>query len=182
MLYLGKMKLPGDERSIDIPVGSIEKDREYSYLVTFTVPRKETPGPMRAVKAELFYDVPALDVKNGSSLQSLVVHFTDDPDEAAIFNGEVERAFDEVEIGRMVDELERATEKKDHKRASMFFDILAKRYRELGDPDMADHYVQLKQKYMSEGELSQEEMNYTRHKSTQKKEGGVKLVDASDFI
>lgn len=181
MLYLGAIRLPGEQRTIDIPVGSIEKDKEYSYLVTFTVPQREV-GHMRAIKAELTYDVPALSIKGGTSQQSIVVNFTDDPQEAAVFNGEVERAFDEVEIGRMVDELDRAMKAQDHKRTSMFFDVLAKRYTELGDPDMAEHYRDLKRKYQADGQLSQEDMNYTRHKSTQKKEGGVKLVDASDFI
>lgn len=181
MMYLGNIKLPGDKRDIDIPIGTIERDKEYSYLVTFTSPRREV-GHARAVKAELFYDVPALDLKGGSSLQSIVVHYTDDPEEAAELHGEVERAFDEVEIGRMVDELEKAMASDEHKRSSMFFDILAKRYTELGDIDMAGHYKKLKQKYMADGHLTQDDMNYTRHKATQKKEGGVQLVDASDLI
>ncbi|OIP39723.1 MAG: hypothetical protein AUK47_09535 [Deltaproteobacteria bacterium CG2_30_63_29] len=181
MLFLGNIRLPGEQRHIDVTVGSIEKDKEYSYLVTFTVPQRAV-GHMRAIKAELFYDIPALNIKNGSSQQSIVLTYTDDPDEATVFNGEVERAFDEVEIGRMVDELEKAIEHKDHKRTSMFFDVLSKRYNELGDADMAKHYQELKKRYVDEGHLSQEEMNYNRHRSTQKKEGGVKLVDASSFI
>ena len=181
MLYLGQIRLPGEQRWIDIPVGSIERDKEYSYLITFTAPRKEG-GDMRVIKAELFYDIPALNIKEGSSLQSIVIKYTDDPQAAELFNGEVERAFDEVEIGRMVDELDKAMDRKDHKRSAMFFDVLAKRYNELGDVDMAAHYKSLKEKYVQDGQLSQEEMNYNRHRSTQKKEGGIKLVDASDLI
>ena len=64
----------------------------------------------------------------------------------------------------------------------MFFDTISERYAELGDDQMAAHYVSLKQKYASEGALSQEDMNYTRHKATQKRASSVQLVDASDLI
>jgi len=181
MMYLGTIRLPGDERSIEIPVGSIERDREYSYLVTFTVPQREV-GDARAIKAELLYDVPALGVVNGQSQQSIVVRYSDDPDEATVFNGEVERAFDEVEIGRMVEELDRAMQQDDNKRVLLFLDVLARRYAELGDREMADHYDTLKQRFVQDKKLSMEDMNYNRHRSTQKKDGGVKLVDASDLF
>ncbi|MDX9719590.1 MAG: VWA domain-containing protein [Myxococcota bacterium] len=181
MLFLGNIKLPGEQRSIEIGVGTIEKDREYSYLITFTVPQRE-PGDMRAVRAELFYDVPALRLQQGSSQQSVVVRYSDDPEAASVFNGEVERAFDEVEIGRMVDELDKAMQANDHKRSAMFFDVLAKRYAELGDDEMAEHYRKSKARYAADGQLALEDMNYNRHQSTKKKEGGVKLVDASDLI
>jgi hypothetical protein len=123
-----------------------------------------------------------MEITDGSSLQSVVVHYTDDPQKQAEINGEVERAFDEVEIGRMVEQLDMAMKRDQHKDAAMLFDLLSERYRELGDEDMARHYVELKEKYASRGEISQEDMNYTRHKSTQKRDSGVQLVDASSLI
>ena len=179
--YLGKMRLPGDVRTISIPVGTVEKDKEYAYLVTATVPAREA-GKVRIVKAELFYDVPSLGVEGGSSMQSVIVSYTDDPQALAEINGEVERAFDEVEIGRLVEELDASMKSSEEQHAAMLFDILAERYRELGDDEMAGHYSKLKAKWASEGALSQEEMNYTRHKSTQKRDSGVQLVDASSLI
>ena len=47
---------------------------------------------------------------------------------------------------------------------------------------MGKHYTQLKQKFAAEGKISQEDMNYTRHKSTQKRTSGAQLVDASSLI
>jgi Ca-activated chloride channel family protein len=179
--YLGKMRLPGDVRTISIPIGSVEKDKEYAYLVTCTVPAREA-GKVRIVKAELFYDVPTLDVKDESSLQSVIVTYTDDPQALAQIDGAVEKAYDEVEIGRLVEELDASIDRQDTTHAAMLFDILAERYRELGDEEMAGHYVKLKKKWSEAGELSQEEMNYTRHKSTQKRDSGVQLVDASSLI
>ncbi|MEO1268365.1 MAG: VWA domain-containing protein [Myxococcota bacterium] len=181
MNYLGNIRLPGQTRTITIPIGTIEKDKEYSYLVTATVAQNE-PGNMRVLKAELRYDIPALDLEHATSTQSVVVTFTDDPAKAAQINGEVERVFDEVEIGRLVGELDKSIKRQDHKRVSIFFDILAKRYEELGDMEMHNHYVQLKARYISEGALSQEDMNYSRHKSTQRRDTAVQLVDASDLI
>lgn len=179
--YLGKMKLPGDVRTISIPIGTVEKDKEYSYLVTLTVPAREA-GKVRVVKAELFYDIPSMSIEGGSSMQSVVVSYTDDPQAVAEISGEVERAFDEVEIGRLVEELDKSVGADDSQHAAMLFDILAERYRELGDSEMAEHYVKLKGKWSQAGALTQEEMNYTRHKSTQKRDSGVQLVDASSLI
>ncbi len=179
--YLGKMKLPGDVRTISIPIGSVEKDKEYAYLVTVTVPSREA-GKVRIIKAELVYDVPALGVTQGSSTQSVVVNYTDDPQAIAQINGEVEKAFDEAEIGRLIEELDSSMDKQEHQHAAMLFDILSERYRELGDAEMAGHYQTLKSKYANAGSLSQEDMNYTRHRSTQKRDSGVQLVDASSLI
>lgn len=179
--YLGKMRLPGDTRSISIPIGSLEKDKEYAYLITVAIPSRPA-GKVRVVKADLYYDVPAMGVKGGSSTQSVIVNYTDDPQAVAQISGAVERAFDEVEIGRLVEELDASMKKNEHQNAAMLFDILAERYRELGDTDMSEHYDSLKGKYARDGQLSQEEMNYTRHKSTQKRESGVQLVDASSLI
>jgi hypothetical protein len=175
------MRLPGDTRSISIPIGSLEKDKEYAYLITVAIPSRPA-GKVRVVKADLYYDVPALGVKGGSSTQSVIVNYTDDPQAVAQISGAVERAFDEVEIGRLVEELDASMKKNEHQNAAMLFDILAERYRELGDTDMSEHYDSLKSKYARDGQLSQEEMNYTRHKSTQKRESGVQLVDASSLI
>jgi len=181
MSYLGNIRLPGDTRTITIPIGTLERDKEYSYLISCTVARREA-GNMRLMKAELHYDIPSMGLESASSTQSVVVAFTDDPAKIAQINGEVERVFDEVEIGRLVGELDKATQRSDHKRASVFFDILSKRYEELGDPEMQKHYNDLKGKYMQEGNLSQDDMNYSRHRSTQRRESAVKLVDASDLI
>jgi len=179
--YLGRMRLPGDSRSISIPIGSIERDKEYAYLLTVAIPSRPA-GKVRVVKADLYYDVPSLGVRDGSSTQSVIVDYTDDPQAVAQINGAVERAFDEVEIGRLVEELDASMKKNEHQNTAMLFDILEERYRELGDPDMAAHYTSLKSKYARDGALSQEDMNYTRHKSTQKRESGVQLVDASSLI
>jgi len=181
MLYLGNIRLPGDERSIDLPIGNIELDKAYSYVLTMTVGSREE-GPMRAIAVELRYDIPSMNLVGGTSHQSVVVNYTDDPSETSLINGEVERAFDEVEIGRLVGELERAMGQDDHKRTSMFFDVLSRRYQELGDEAMASHYQDMKQKYAADGALSQEDMNYNRHRSTQKRDTGVQLVDASELI
>lgn len=179
--HLGKIKLPGEVRTISIAIGTIERDKEYAYLVTCTVPAREA-GKVRIVKAELFYDIPSLGITGGSSLQSVIVNYTDDPQALAQIEGEVEKAFDEVEIGRLVEELDASINGGEAQHASMLFDILGTRYRELGDDEMAAHYEKLKAKWASEGALSQEEMNYTRHKSTQKRDSGVQLVDASSLI
>lgn len=181
LAYLGPMTLPGESRDVVIPIGSVERDREYAYLVTATVPERPE-GNIRVIKATLQYDVPVLGVTGGESMQSVVVFYTGDTAKAAVVNGEVLRAFDEAEIGRLVGELGNATAVHDHKRAAMFFDVLAKRYEELGNVEMKDHYLQLKGKYQQTGNLSLDDMNYSRHKSTQKKETGVTLIDASDLI
>ncbi len=181
MNYLGNIRLPGEARSITIPIGALERDKEYSYLLTCTVPRRE-PGNMRVIKAELEYDIPSMGIERETSTQSVVVTFTDDPTQTAQINGEVERVFDEVEIGRLVGQLDQATSRQDHQRASVFFDILARRYEELGNPEMQRHYVDLKARYARDGKLSQEDMNYSRHKSTKRRDTAVQLVDASDLI
>ncbi|GEM_PF-3410687 len=179
--YLGKMKLPGDQRRISIPIGTLEKDKEYAYLLTCVVPKREA-GKVRIFKAELHYSIDALNIKDGSSSQSIVVEYTSRAQSINEINGEVERAFDEVEIGRLIEELDASMTKKDHGHVAMLFDILAERHKELGDLEMEIHYLNLKKSYAEAGSISQEEMNYTRHKSTQKKESGVKLVDASSLI
>ncbi len=181
MSYLGNVRLPGEARTISIPIGSIERDKEYSYLITATV-AKRPAGNVRIIKAELRYDIPSMELSGSASTQSVVVSFTDDPSKTSQINGEVERVFDEVEIGRLVGELHKAMKQENHKRVAVFFDILSKRYEELGDTEMGAHYKELKAKYAADGGLSQDEMNYTRHKSTQKRDSAVQLVDASDLI
>lgn len=179
--YLGKMKLPGDVRTISIPLGTIERDKEYAYIVTLTIPKRDE-GTVRVIKAELFYDIPSLQVVQGSSLQSILVNYTSDKQLVSEIKGEVERAFDEAEIGRLVEGLDRAMNLNESRDTSLFFDTLTERYRELGDEDMAQHYIDLKQKYAAQGKISQEDMNFTRHKSTQKRSSSIKLVDASSLI
>lgn len=179
--YMGKMKLPGDVRTISIPLGTLERDKEYAFLVSCTTPTRPE-GHIRVIKAELFYDVPAMGVEGGSSLQSVIVNYTGDPQLVAQVNGEVERAFDEVEIGRKIEALDRAMAQQNGQEAAILFDKLTEAYRELGDEEMATHYVELKSKYAAQGMISQDDMNYTRHKSTQKRSGGVQLVDASSLI
>lgn len=179
--YMGKMKLPGDSRSISVPIGTIEKDKEYAYLITLTVP-KRPEGNIRVIKAELFYDIPGMQIEGGSSLQSVIITYTSDQQRINDIKGEVERAFDEAEIGRLVEGLDRSMERGEKTDAAMFFDTLAERYKELGDDAMAAHYINLKGKYAAEGKISQDDRNFTRHKSTQKRSSGVKLVDASSLI
>ena len=179
--YLGKMKLPGDSRTISIPIGAVERDKEYAYIVSLTAPQREA-GTVRVIKAELFYDIPAMQIEQGSSLQSILVHYSTDSRLVSEINGEVERAFDEAEIGRLVEGLDRAMTRGEGRDAALFFDTLTERYRELGDEPMAEHYISLKKKYASQGQISQEDMNYTRHKSTQKRASSVQLVDASSLI
>jgi hypothetical protein len=181
MNFLGAIRLPGQSRAITIPIGAIERDKEYSYLITCTVSQRE-PGQVRIIKAELTYDLPAQNIERETSTQSVILTYSDDPTQTAQINGEVERVFDEVEIGRIVENLDKATTQQDHQRAAVFFDILAKRYEELGDAAMQKHYQDLKARYMAEGKLSQEDMNYSRHKSTQRRDTAVQLVDASDLI
>ena len=181
MNYLGNIRLPGEQRTIQIPIGTIERDKEYSYLLTCSAGQREA-GQVRIIKAELTYDIPALGIERETSTQSIIVTYTDDPTQTSQLNGEVERVFDEVEIGRMVEQLDKATAAKDHSKALVFFDILAKRYEELGDAHMQQHYLQLKDRYVKEGAISQEDMNTSRHKSTQRRDSAVQLVDASSLI
>jgi hypothetical protein len=179
--YMGKINLPNEDRLISIPVGTIEREAAYEYLITCTVPQRPA-GKVRAIKAELFYDIPALHIVNGSSLQSVIVDYTDNSQLASEIRGEVERAFDEAEIGRMVEGLDLAMERGASRDAAAIFDALAERYMELGDAEMNRHYIDLKARYVAEGKISQEDMNFTRHKSTQKRSSGVQLVDASSLI
>ena len=179
--YLGKMKLPGDVRTISIPVGNVERDKEYAYIVTLTVPKRDA-GTVRVIKAELFYDIPSMNITQGSSLQSVLINYTSDQQLIREIKGTVERSFDEAEIGRLVEGLDRAMARNESRDAALFFDTLAERYRELGDDDMANHYIKLKQKFAAEGKISQEDMNFTRHKSTQKRASSIQLVDASSLI
>lgn len=179
--YMGKIRLPGEDRTISIPIGALERDKEYAFIVTCAVPKRPA-GNIRIIKAELFYDIPSMQISGGSSLQSVVINYTDDAQALAQIDGEVERAFDEAEIGRMVEGLDRAMAAEAREDAAALIDKLTERYRELGDEEMAQHYVGLKQKYVSQGALSQDDMNTTRHKSTQKRSSGVQLVDASSLI
>ena len=179
--YLGRMRLPGEQRTISIPIGALERDKEYSFIITCTAPKRPA-GKIRIIKAELYYDIPAMDIANECSLQSVIVEYTDDAMLLSHINGEVESTFDEAEIGRMLEGLDLAMQRQDHQDAAALFDALAERYRELGDPDMSAHYLGLKGKFVAEGKISQDDMNYTRHKSTQKRNSGVQLVDASSLI
>lgn len=179
--YIGRIRLPGETRTISIPIGTIERDKEYAYLITCAVAARPT-GNVRLLKAELYYDIPSLNIENGMSTQSIIVEYTDDPQRLSRLNGEVERAFDEAEVGRLLEELEKSMRTQKPTEVAMLFDLLAERYREFGDADMANHYDDLKRKYAAQGHISQDEMNYTRHKSTQKRDSGVQLVDASSLI
>ena len=179
--YMGKIRLPGDSRVISIPVGTLEKDIAYTYLVTLTVPQRPA-GNIRVIKADLIYDIPSLGITQGRSTQSVIVTYTDDTQAINQIKGQPERVFDEVEISRLIEGLDLAMTRDQPQDAAMFFDTIAERYKELGDAAMSQHYVELKQKYAQSGKLSQEDMNYTRHKATQKRASSVQLVDASDLI
>ena len=89
--YMGKIRLPDEDRTISIPIGSMERDKEVAYVVTLTVP-KRPEGNVRVIKATLHYDIPALGVKKGASTQSVVVGYTHDAQRTNELRGEAERA------------------------------------------------------------------------------------------
>jgi Ca-activated chloride channel family protein len=178
--FIGNMQ-PDDQRVASLRVGSLEKDKIYSFMFLATVPQCN-PGDFKVCDVKLTFDVPHLSITGATIEQTLSVAFTDDTRKAEELNGEVMEVFRRVSITQLAERFVGAYERADNESAAKYMKILIKRYEEIGDTQMANHYLAIQQDFLAGGKITNEMLNASVVASTVVAGGGeLPSIVADDF-
>jgi len=168
--FIGNMQL-SDTRVAQFRVGSLEKDKAYSFMFLATVPQHD-PGDFKVCDVKLTFDVPSLTMTNAFVQDVLLVIYTGDARTAEELNGEVMEIFRRVSITQLADRFVVAYEQNDNNGAAKYLRILIKRYDEIGDIAMKNHYLALQQDFLAGGKITNEMLNASVVASTVVSGGG----------
>ena len=102
----------------------------------------------------------------------LLVTYTGDARTAEELNGEVMEIFRRVSITQLADRFVVAYEQNDNNGAAKYLRILIKRYDEIGDIAMKNHYLALQQDFLAGGKITNEMLNASVVASTVVSGGG----------
>lgn len=173
-LYLGKVKLPSNDRTFTLNLSQIERDQRYDYYFLITVPgQKGYKGPFRIMKAELSYFIPALYGDEVSkTVKNIVLEFGDNP-ALVTKNGNVERGYNLAEIKRFEDEADEARKNNSPVDAIGKYEQIIERYETLQMPTQLKIYRDVLENYKTTGNVSLQAINEARRSSTQAAELGT---------
>jgi uncharacterized protein YegL len=178
--FLGNL-VPDGERRVRFNVGNIEADKAYSFLFLATLPRGEA-GDRPVCSATLTYDVPVLGLSGERRELTLSVTYTADRRAAEEVDGEVMEVFRRASITQLAERFVKAYRDSDHEQTAKYLQILIRRYDEINDAVMKNHYENILQDLKEKGQITQEMLNASVIASTVIAGGGElpHLVD-DDF-
>lgn len=169
--FLGNLA-PNAERAVSLNVGNIERDKAYSFLFLATVPQGEKNEELTVCKVLLTFDIPSANIKGETLEHSLVVTYTSDRRATEELNGEVMEVFRRVSITQLAERFVEASKAKDAEQTAKYLKILIKRYDEIGDSMMKNHYEGLLQDLKDKGTITNEMLNASVVASTVVAGGG----------
>jgi Ca-activated chloride channel homolog len=178
--FLGNMTLLSS-RATRFVVGNIESDKEYSFLFLAIVPQG-SEGERQVCTAALTYDVPAMGLTGQRQEVSLRIDYTQDRREAEEVDGEVMEVFRRASITQLAERFVRAYRESDHEQTAKYLQILIRRYDEINDAVMKNHYENILSDLKEQKVITQEMLNASVIASTVVAGGGElpHLVD-DDF-
>jgi hypothetical protein len=166
--HLGRVRMPDASRELELHHGTLERNQPYTYLFEVTVPpQKDYTGPLRLMKVDVSYDVPALGLKDQHELHNVTVELVGDPEQARARDGVVENEFELVEIKRLEHERDEAMDRRDHASVLLCLEETAARYERLGMLAERDDIETMRQTYVREKKLPQEALNRAARSSSQ---------------
>lgn len=178
--FIGNME-PDDHRTVRFNVGNIERDKAYSFLFLALAPQQDS-GELEICRLELTYDVPALGVVGETQELWVTVEYTKVRKAAEEINGKVMEVFRRVSITQLAERFVDAYERNDAEQTAKYLNILIKRYDEIGDSAMKNHYESLLADLKKKGEITNELLNTSVVASTVVAGGGeLPHIVADDF-
>ncbi len=168
--FIGNM-VPDNDRAVQFNVGNIEKNKAYSFLFLAIVPQRGA-GEFEVCKATLTYNVPSLNLVGEKIELGINVQYTNDSKQAEEVNGEVMEVFRRASITQLADRFVQSYKGGDSEQTAKYLQILIRRYDEIGDAAMKNHYETIMSDLLENGEVSQEMLNASVVASTVVAGGG----------
>ena len=168
--FIGNMQ-PDENRTVHLNVGNIERDKAYSFLFLATVPQGSS-GDLEVCQVRLRYDVPSAGVVGAILEEILLVSYTNDRRAAEELNGEVMEVFRRVSITQLAERFVEASKACDAEQTAKYLKILIRRYDEIGDSMMKNHYEGLLQDLKDKGTITNDMLNASVVASTVVAGGG----------
>ncbi len=168
--FIGNME-PDAERRVRLSVGNVEQDKAYSFLLLAIMPQQD-PGQTRVLRACLTYDIPALGVVGQTEELVASVEYTEDRKAAEQINGEVMEVFRRASITQLAERFVEAYKVDEHEQTAKYLKILIRRYDEIGDSAMLNHYESLLADLQDKGVITNEMINASVVASTVVAGGG----------
>ena len=129
-------------------------------------------GDFEVCRARLTYSVPALELVDQTEEISVAVTYTADKKQAEEVNGEVMEVFRRASITQLAERFVRAYKDGEMEQTAKYLGILIRRYDEIGDAAMKNHYETLLEELEMSGEVTQEMLNTSVVASTVVAGGG----------
>ena len=168
--FIGNME-PDAERRVRLSVGNVEQDKAYSFLLLAIMPQQD-PGQTKVLRACLTYDIPALGVVGQTEELVASVEYTEDRKAAEQINGEVMEVFRRASITQLAERFVEAYKVDEHEQTAKYLKILIRRYDEIGDSAMLNHYESLLADLQDKGVITNEMINASVVASTVVAGGG----------
>jgi hypothetical protein len=155
--FIGNMQ-PDKKHKVRFNVGNIERDKAYSFLFLAIAPQRKK-GELEICRARLLYDVPSLSLNEQSQEIVFTVKYVKDPKAVEEINGEVMEVFRRASITQLAERFVLTYEKNDHEQTAKYLKILIRRYDEIGDSAMKNHYEDLLADLQHKGVITNEMLN-----------------------
>ena len=168
--FIGNM-IPDNDHTVHFNVGNLERDKAYSFLLMAIAPQ-QGEGEFELCRAKVTYSVPALEMTDVTQEIPVTVQYTTDARQAEEVNGEVMEVFRRASITQLAERFVRAYKDGEMEQTAKYLGILIRRYDEIGDAAMKNHYETLLHELEDSGEVTQEMLNTSVVASTVVAGGG----------
>jgi hypothetical protein len=169
--FLGNLK-PSAKHAVTFNVGNIERDKAYSFLFLVTVPQGDSGQEMEVCKVNLRFDIPSANVLGATLEKNTTVSYTNDRRATEELNGEVMEVFRRAGVTQLAERFVEACKRNDAEQTAKYLKILIRRYEEIGDSQMKNHYEGLLQDFKDSGTITNEMLNASVVASTVVAGGG----------
>jgi cytochrome c oxidase assembly protein Cox11 len=168
--FLGNLALD-DDRNAVFNVGNIERDKAYAFMFLAVAPQ-QSAGTIELCQVKLCYDVPTLGLIGETTEVTLEVGYSADRKATEILNGEVMEVFRRTSITQLAERFVDAYKADNHGETAKYLKILVRRYDEIGDSAMKNHYEDLLSDLQGRGVITNEMLNASVVASTVVAGGG----------
>ncbi len=180
-MYLGKVKMSADNRTVTFKLGQIETNQRYEYFFLVSVPPQEGYlGPFRLMTAELVYNLPGISHVQEVTKKPVVVEFVKDEKLAQRRNGSVESEYSLAEIMRLVEEANVHLKASENVKAAEKYQSIIDRYNTLGMVEEVKLYRELLTKLKENGQITTSDLNKAHSTSSKAADSGELAETLSD--
>ncbi|WP_448516535.1 vWA domain-containing protein [Pseudothermotoga sp.] len=177
--YYGKCEMDNN-RTVKLKIDDIEYNRLYKYLFQIIVPKLKTPyeGKFRIATAKISYSILALNQKQEHTIDIVIEHTHD----VQKYSSELQTLRETVmrcQINKLFVKLDEAVKRGDKKSIASILEELIEKTRELGEIQLEERCLKMKEDYIARGIISNEDLIRLGNEST--KVNGDGTMDMPDF-